>query len=159
MKNMELILQCKLDNLNQRRNHCEENLLKKEKKVIVNEVANKDQNEDDNKENLFADGEKEDETDALINKMKAAENKEDQKEGFEEGEENKVEEDKYEYEEELEEKLNFDFEYGNDNFRDFDEDGQDESDQQTGKEGAKTEEEENEMLIKISIQKKKPSCC
>ncbi|KAA6396575.1 MAG: hypothetical protein EZS28_007898 [Streblomastix strix] len=129
---------------------------KKKKKVIVDEDANKDQNEDDNKENLGPDGEKEDETDALINKMMEAENKDDKKEG--EGEENKEEEDKYEYEEELKEKVNFDSEYGNDIFQDFDEDGQDEPDQQTGKEGAETEKEENELLIKICIQKKKQSC-
>ncbi|KAA6356161.1 MAG: hypothetical protein EZS28_048312, partial [Streblomastix strix] len=79
------------------------------------------------------------------------------KEDLEEGEENK-EEKENEYQEELEEKVNFDSEYGNDIWGDFDEDGQDEPDQQTGKEGAETEEEENELLIKIRIQKKKQSC-
>ncbi|KAA6393848.1 MAG: hypothetical protein EZS28_010624 [Streblomastix strix] len=80
------------------------------------------------------------------------------KKSLEEREENKEEEDEYEYEKELEEKVNFDSEYGNDIWGDFDEDGQDEPEQQTGKEGAETEEEENELLIKIRIQKKKQSC-
>ncbi|KAA6395475.1 MAG: hypothetical protein EZS28_008995 [Streblomastix strix] len=89
--------------------------------------------------------------------MMEAENK-DEKKSFEEGEENKEEEDNYEYQEKLKEKANFESEYGNDIFQDFDEDGQDEPDQQTGKEGAETEEEENELLIKMNIQKKKQSC-
>ncbi|KAA6390036.1 MAG: hypothetical protein EZS28_014440 [Streblomastix strix] len=89
--------------------------IKENIKVIVDEDANKDQNEDENKEKLFPGGEKEDETDALINKMLAVENKDDKK---------KVQ-------------------------KDFDENGQDEPDQQTGKEGAETEvEEENELLQK-----------
>ncbi|KAA6377023.1 MAG: hypothetical protein EZS28_027450 [Streblomastix strix] len=122
--------------------------------VIVDEDANKDQNEDDNKENLFADAEKEDETDALINKMMAAENKDDKKRKFIRKRKENIDDDEYEYEEELEEKVNFDSEYGNDIWEDFDEDGQDEPDQQTGKEGAETEEEENELLIKMSIKKR-----
>ncbi|KAA6366215.1 MAG: hypothetical protein EZS28_038258, partial [Streblomastix strix] len=132
-----------------------ENCHNKKKKVIIYEYVNKDQSEDENKENLLVDGEKEDETDALINKMMAAENKDDKKEGLEQREQNKQED---EYEEELEEKVNFDEEYANDIWRDFDEDGQDELDQQTVKEGAETEEEENQLLIKIRIQKKKQSC-
>ncbi|KAA6369422.1 MAG: hypothetical protein EZS28_035052 [Streblomastix strix] len=84
--------------------------IKEKSKIIVDEDANKDQNEDKNKENLFPDGEKEDEMDALINKMMTAENKDDKKEGFEEGEENK----------QFEEKVNFDSEYGNDIWGDFD---------------------------------------
>ncbi|KAA6387477.1 MAG: hypothetical protein EZS28_016999 [Streblomastix strix] len=86
----------------------------------------------------------------------AAENQYDENECSKDEKENKEEEE--EYEEQLEEKVNFDSENGNDIWGDLEEDRQDEPDQQTGKEGAETKEEKNELLIKMSIQKKKQSC-
>ncbi|KAA6361865.1 MAG: hypothetical protein EZS28_042609 [Streblomastix strix] len=131
--------------------------IKENSKVIVDEDSNRDQNKDDNKENLFPDGVKEDETDVLINKMIAAENKGDQQRRFKK-KEKQIMKKKINMNMKKNWKRNFDSEYGNDIWGDFDEDGQDEPDQQTGKEGAETEEEENQLLIKIRIQKKKQSC-
>ncbi|KAA6393482.1 MAG: hypothetical protein EZS28_010985, partial [Streblomastix strix] len=128
--------------------------IKEKSKTIVYKDTKKDQNEDDNKENLFADGEKIDETDILINKMMAAENKDDKNDGLEERDENKEVEDEYESEDEFKEKVNYDSKYGNYIWEDFDEDEQDEPDQQIGKEGAETEEEENELLKKSAARKK-----